>query len=65
MNKNKIYNLWFSTPALIFYLVLFILPVVLNFAYIFKYLVFSVVAETIPLSFFITFDLRQNHLAFP
>lgn len=33
MNKNKIYNLWFSTPALIFYVVLFILPVVLNFAY--------------------------------
>ena len=33
MNKNKIYNLWFSTPALIFYVVLFILPVVLNFVY--------------------------------
>ena len=33
MNKNKIYNVWFSVPALALYLVLFISPVILNFGY--------------------------------
>jgi raffinose/stachyose/melibiose transport system permease protein len=33
MKKSKIYNPWFSAPALIFYVVLFIAPVVLNFGY--------------------------------
>lgn len=33
MNKNKIYNVWFSVPALALYLVLFISPVILNFGH--------------------------------
>lgn len=33
MNKNKIYNVWFSVPVLALYLVLFISPVILNFGY--------------------------------
>ncbi len=33
MNKNKIYNVWFSVPALVMYLILFITPVVINFGY--------------------------------
>ena len=33
MNKNKIYNVWFSVPALALYVILFISPVLLNFGY--------------------------------
>ena len=33
MNKNKIYNVWFSVPALALYVILFISPVMLNFGY--------------------------------
>lgn len=33
MNKQKIYNTWFSVPALVLYFVLFLVPVVLNFGY--------------------------------
>ena len=33
MNKNKIYNVWFSVPALALYVILFISPVILNFGY--------------------------------
>ncbi|MEG1872712.1 MAG: sugar ABC transporter permease [Ruthenibacterium sp.] len=35
MNKNKIYHVGFAIPAVIFYTVLFMLPVVLNFFYSF------------------------------
>lgn len=33
MHKNRIYSPWFSVPALSLYLVLFIVPVILNFGY--------------------------------
>lgn len=33
MNKKKIYRVWFAVPAVIFYTVLFMLPVILNFYY--------------------------------
>lgn len=35
MKHNKIYNGWFTAPALVLYLGLFILPVLLNFGYSF------------------------------
>ena len=33
MKKNRLYNTWFSVPALILYTLLFMLPVFLNFGY--------------------------------
>lgn len=33
MKQNKIYSTWFTVPALVLFLVLFIVPVVLNFYY--------------------------------
>ncbi len=33
MKRNKIYNAWFSAPALLMYVLLFITPVVLSFVY--------------------------------
>lgn len=33
MNRNKIYRVWFAVPAIAVYVVLFILPVLLNFGY--------------------------------
>ncbi len=33
MKKNRLYNTWFSVPAIVLYTTLFMLPVVLNFGY--------------------------------